>query len=242
MYQSRIHRALYELLQSARISRYRDRRGFRACADCRRAAVATATAWPADRREQKRRLSASVGSCGNSLCGCAVTSSPRAFLLLAGIVSLPHSVLACGQQAPPPSRTSVDTTIVREQQRRIAAFDSVVRGVNTDTLYSLWHAMLSAPDIRKAQLAVMCEDFRITDRFGRAGAQAIDRMNDTLWKRDDPELVNRMDQRLVGESPSIGRDTCGPPVQAAPVWLRDWNVPALPALPPSPDSARASEA
>jgi hypothetical protein len=99
--------------------------------------------------------------------------------------------------------------------------------------------MLSAPDIRKAQLAMMCEHARITDRYGHAGAAAINRMRDTLWKRDDPRAVDRMDRRLVGESPGIGRDTCGPPAgPMAPAWLDHWYVPALPQLPPSPDSAQ----
>jgi len=127
---------------------------------------------------------------------------------------------------------------VREQRHRIASFDSVVRSVNTDSAFRLWHVMLTAPDIRKAQLAMMCEYARLGDLYGQAGRVAIDRMADTLWKRDDPKLVSRMDRRLVGESPGLGRDICGPPVPQAPKWLRNWYVPALPELPPSPDSAR----
>ena len=146
--------------------------------------------------------------------------------------------LACGQSnsgAIP--RTRVDPALVQEQQRRISAFDSVVRSVNTDSSYKLWHAMLAAPDIRKAQLAMMCENARLSDLYGKAGMQAIRRMLDTLFIRDDPKLVERMERRLVGESPGIGRDTCGDrPGATAPLWLRKWYVPSLPELPPSPDT------
>jgi hypothetical protein len=148
--------------------------------------------------------------------------------------------LACGQAASRDSHANVDPALRREKQRRIAAYDSVVRSINTDSAYKLWHAMLTAPDIRKAQLAMMCETARLSDRYGQAGFAALERMEDTLWKHDDRGTVARMDKRLVGESPMIGRDSCGeqtdPP---APGWLVKWYVPELPALPPSPDSAKA---
>jgi len=149
--------------------------------------------------------------------------------------------IACGQGMPAPSsRTVAKSALAREQRRRIAAYDSVVHTVNTDSAFKLWHAMLTAPDIRKAQLAMMCEYARLGDRYGNAGAVALRHMLDTLWKRDDPRVVDRMDRRLVGESPGIGRDTCGPPSgPMAPAWLEHWYVPVLPQLPPSPDSARA---
>jgi hypothetical protein len=131
--------------------------------------------------------------------------------------------------------------LVKEQQRRIAAFDSVVRLVNTDSAYKLWHAMLTAPDIRKAQLAMMCENAHLSDRYGRAAYVALRRMADTLWRSDDRALVARMDARLEGGSPAIRAETCGPPPEErAPKWLREWWVYDLPKLPPSPDSAGSS--
>jgi len=153
---------------------------------------------------------------------------------------LSSAEVACGQAiSGSASQRNVDPTLVREQRRRIAAFDSVVRSIKTDSSYRLWHSMLSAPDIRKAQLAMMCEDARLTDVYGKAAVVALDRMLDTLWKRDDSKLVEQMDRRLVGASPRMGRDTCGPRTGSpAPAWLRHWFVPALPELPPAPESAR----
>jgi len=84
---------------------------------------------------------------------------------------------------------------------------------------------------------MMCSYQHLTQRYGKAAFAAIERMRDTLWKHDDRRLVDTMDRRLVGESPMIGRDTCGPaPSPHAPYWLMHWWVPALPDLPPSPDS------
>jgi hypothetical protein len=144
---------------------------------------------------------------------------------------------ACAQSAPRPPQLPFDPSLVREQQRRIAAFDSVVRSINTDSAYMAWQAMLTAPDIRQAQLAMMCANANLDDRYGEAAFVALRRMEDTLWKHADRQLVARMDRRLVGESPGIGRDTCGPqPNPRAPDWLVHWYVPALPDLPPSPDS------
>jgi hypothetical protein len=86
---------------------------------------------------------------------------------------------------------------------------------------------------------MMCEYVRLSQRYGKAAFVAIRRMGDTLWKHDDRRLVSDMDRRLVGESPMIGRDTCGPPPDdLTPDWLLRWYVPALPELPPAPDSAR----
>ena len=154
-----------------------------------------------------------------------------------GLVLLSAGI-ACGQTGTrQPASVQPDSSLVREQRRRIAAFDSAVRTVNTDSLFRLWQAMLKAPDIRKAQLAMMCENARLAGAYGKAAFVAIRRMNDTLWKYADRQAVNAMDRRLVGESPSIGHDTCGPPPsRGAPDWLMRWYVPALPQLPPSPDS------
>lgn len=152
------------------------------------------------------------------------------------------SGIACVQGSPPPERPKapVDPALVEEQRRRIAAFDSVVRLVNTDSAYKLWHAMLTAPDIRVTQLAVMCEYQRLGDIYGRAADDALERMRDTLWRDDDLDVVARMDQRMAGESPAMTRNSCGArPTRQAAKWLAEWWVPELPQLPPSPDSSEA---
>jgi hypothetical protein len=166
-------------------------------------------------------------------------------LLVCACVMVANALVACAQTPPPPPpRTAppFDPALVREQQRRVAAFDSVVRIVNTDSLYRLWQAMLTAPDIRATQLLVDCELQRLSYRYGRAAYYATKRMNDTLWKRADPAAVRRMDGRMVGGSPPISRDTCGPrPPVRAPRWLRQWTVYALPDLPPSPDDTTTAD-
>jgi hypothetical protein len=141
---------------------------------------------------------------------------------------------ACGQT--PPAKRAFNPALVKEQQRRIAAFDSVVRSIDTDSAYTLWHASLTEPDVRLAELRVLCEYDRINYRYGRAAFVAITRMEDTLWRHADPKLVVQLERNLVGPSPSLGSKTCDPmPSQRAPNWLRDWYVYELPRLPPAPE-------
>ena len=167
---------------------------------------------------------------------------PSLLLLYAGAM-MANTLVACAQ-TPPPRRTvqSFDPALVRERERRIATFDSVVRTVNTDSLYHLWQAMLTAPDIRMAQLHVDCAYRHLSFRYGKAWYDATQRMQDTLWKHADRALVRRMNHRMAGEAIPLGRDTCpGGPSVRAPRWLREWDVPPLPALPPSPDDTTTSD-
>jgi hypothetical protein len=158
----------------------------------------------------------------------------RSLTLLFCAGALVANTLGACAQTPPHPVQSFDPALVREQKRRIAAYDSVVRTVNTDSAYRLWQATLTAQDIRTAQLRVDCEYEHLSDRYGQAWYDAIQRMQDTLWKHADPAAVKRMRARSVGESIPIGRDTCAPrPSILAPRWLREWYVPPLPALPPS---------
>jgi len=146
-----------------------------------------------------------------------VRLSCRALVFLAVALG---STSACATPSGARS-TSAATSHTQEQQLRRAAFDSVVRLVNTDSAYKLWHAMLTAPDIRAAQLAMDCEYQRLSHRYGAAGLRAIKKMSDTLWKHDDPQQVSAMRRRLEGGSPPIGRYTCGTDsLPAAPEWLQ----------------------
>lgn len=72
-------------------------------------------------------------------------------LVCAGAV-VANMLRACAQapQPPQPGR-SFDPALVREQQRRITAYDSVVRAVNTDSAYRLWQATLTAPGQRPSR-------------------------------------------------------------------------------------------
>lgn len=166
------------------------------------------------------------------------SNSCRPFVAAVSLLLL-SGFSACGGQSGPRASASGghDPALVREQRQRIAAFDSVVRSINTDSSYRAWHTMLTAPDLRAAQLAMLCDQHRLNRLYGRAGAKALERMRDTLWKHVDRKLVLRLDQRSGGRWPGISRNTCGtvdlPPT---PTWLDYWDIPALPALPPAPDS------
>ena len=157
----------------------------------------------------------------------------RSWLFLIGASLL--SSIAC-EQSPPRAARTFDPALVREQQRRIAAFDSVVRSIDTDSAYTLWHVSLTEPEVRFAQLRVLCEYDKISYRYGRAAFVAITRMEDTLWRHADPKLVVQLERNLVGPSPSLGSKTCDPmPAQRAPNWLANWYAYELPRLPPAPE-------
>ena len=148
-------------------------------------------------------------------------TAPRSIL-----ATLLLAATACGQSpksdaAKPP----IDPAIIAEQRRRIAAFDSVVRTVNTDSAYRLWHAMLTSTHPRVEQLAIDCEYDRLSYRYGVAAITAIQRMTDTLFRDSDPRAVARLDGAMAGAGPEMGSETCKPyPSQRAPVWLRNWYV------------------
>jgi hypothetical protein len=143
---------------------------------------------------------------------------------------------ACGQASPRRDTRAFDPALVQEQHRRIAAFDSVVRSINTDSVYKLWHWSLSLPDPKIGQQQAMCEEGRLMYRYGVSAAMAaLRRMQDTLWRDADKQQVARLERGLKGESLPIGHGTCGPPTtKEAPYWLREWSVYPLPLLPPSP--------
>ena len=151
------------------------------------------------------------------------------------VTSLLIAGTACGQ-ATPRAEPRFDTALVNEQHRRIAAFDSVVRSINTDSVYKLWHWTLTLPDPKVGAQQVECELDRIGYRYGvPATAAALRRMQDTLWRDVDAGQVARLGRGLKGESLPFERAICGPRrTEEAPYWLREWSVYPLPQLPPSP--------
>lgn len=158
------------------------------------------------------------------------------------VTSLLFAGTACGQ-ATPRAEPRFDTALVNEQHRRIAAFDSVVRSINTDSAYKLWHWSLTLSDPKVGQQQAMCEEGRLMYRYGVPAAMAaLRRMQDTLWRDVDAQQVARLGRGLKGESLPVNGAICGPTTtEGAPYWLRKWSVYPLPQLPPSPtDSARRS--
>jgi hypothetical protein len=159
-------------------------------------------------------------------------------LSLAAILSL--TVAACGQASARRDTSHWDPALLAEQKLRIAAFDSVVRSINTDSLYKLWHWSLTLPDPKVGQQQVECEGGRLMYRYGvSATMTAIRRMQDTLWQNVDPQQLAWLRRGLKGESLPVNRTICGPrTTERAPYWLENWAVYPLPRLPPSPtDSA-----
>jgi hypothetical protein len=141
---------------------------------------------------------------------------------------------ACGRTPANDDASRFDTSLVNEQKRRIASFDSVVRSVNTDSAYKLWHWTLTLPNPKIGQQQVECEYGRIEFQYGNAGSYAIRRMEDTVWRNVDGKALEHMRQGLRGESMPVNDALCGGlPEKQAPYWLRSWTVYPLPQLPPS---------
>ena len=86
----------------------------------------------------------------------------------------------------------LESQTLQEQaiNRRIAAFDSVVRSINTDSVYKLWHSSLSLSDPKVGQQRVKCEQGRLMYRYGAPVAMAaLRRMQDTRWRDVDARQV-----------------------------------------------------
>ena len=142
---------------------------------------------------------------------------------------------ACGQVAGRHEGRAVDAALVQEQHRRIAMFDSVVRTINTDSVYRLWRWSLTLPNPKVGRQQVECETGRLMHHFGIAAtAAALRNMEDTLWRNVDAEQLSRLRTGLRGISLPVNPSVCGPDTTArAPYWLRNWTVYPLPQLPPS---------
>jgi hypothetical protein len=150
------------------------------------------------------------------------------------------AVAACGQVSARRDSQTEDPALLAEQHRRIAAFDSVVRTINTDSVYKLWRWSLTLAAPKVGQQQVQCEVDQMMFYYGvPASMAALRRMQDTLWRGVDPQQVGRLRRGLEGESLPVTSAICGPrTTEKAPYWLREWYIYPLPQLPPSPtDSA-----
>ena len=184
-----------------------------------------------DDRAVVRELDAQRGRHVNELAYLLIASNMRALPPRESEHSRP------AQELKPPD---FDPALVQEQQRRIAAYDSVVRTINTDSVYKLWRWSLTLPDPKVGQQQVQCEIDQMMFHYGGAASMAaLRRMEDTLWRGVDPQQIARLRRGLKGMSLPITRAICGPrTTEKAPYWLREWYIYPLPQLPPSPtDSA-----
>ena len=155
--------------------------------------------------------------------------APRSLNLIAAAILI--AATSCARS----DSQQFDPKLVKEYNRRIAAYDSVVRSINTDTVYGLWRALLVADDPQAALMRVQCAYARLEYRYGaNAVFDADKRMRDTLWRGVSREALARMTASVADVDHSMGRGTCDPmPTEHAPKWLVDWTIYPLPQLPPS---------
>ena len=103
--------------------------------------------------------------------------------------------------------------------RQMHVLDSLSRRVNTDSLYGLYRATLTARDVVAAAGAVNCEHDRLARLHGLIPSEyAIKRMVDTLHKAGEADAWKHFDDRLasmsVQQTVNLGEWPCGdlPPV------------------------------
>jgi hypothetical protein len=124
---------------------------------------------------------------------------------------------ACAQTARPPLTPEVQAQWVRDSaayEARLGKFlrdstriDSIAGTVNTDSLYRLFHIMLTTKDPSGVFQAIYCEQINLLARFGRlAGHLAIGRMEDSVYGPIGRDAAfSRMTMRL----PENGVSQCG---------------------------------
>lgn len=113
---------------------------------------------------------------------------------------------------------------VAEWQRDSAFVDSLSHRVPTDSLYTAWHAALVAEDLQAAHQRITCIHVELGLRHGTYPTElAIERMNDTLWKGVDPELIRAHNARAPAAMDLSVDEACGFPSH---LWLRD-SVPEV---------------
>src|SRR5687768_4155157 len=59
-----------------------------------------------------------------------------------------------------------DETVAAALRRDSTVIDSIVRSANTDSLYRLYRTMLYAPTPAPIYQQIICESFRIGERYG----------------------------------------------------------------------------
>jgi len=134
---------------------------------------------------------------------------PRWFVpLICGL-----AITGCGEEPP-----YYDGTVA-EWQRDSAMVDSLSRLVPTDSLYAAWRAVLVAQDLQAAHQRIACNATELRLRYGtHPAALAIERMEDTLWRGVDPELIRAHDARVPKAMELSVDEACGFPGH---LWLQN---------------------
>jgi hypothetical protein len=120
--------------------------------------------------------------------------------------------------------------------RDSSLIDSLSRQVNTDSLYALGRAMLTAEDPHSLMQAIVCEHFRLAWLHGiRPAELALKRMSDTLYGYADGQTLRRL-AAVKGHPTMLAADekVCGIPGKEAPSEIKGILLNATarrPALP-----------
>lgn len=121
-------------------------------------------------------------------------------------------------EARAPDAEAIERIELASYEKALAAWlrdstvvDSVSRTIDTDTLYALYRKMLTAPDPAAIYQEIACEEWRLSRRHhSLPTAAAVRRMMDTVWRRDEAELVRLMNARLPKPGHvSAGHWSCG---------------------------------
>jgi hypothetical protein len=98
-------------------------------------------------------------------------------------------------------------------RRDSAVVDSVSRTVDTDSLYRLYRALLTADDPAVAYEEIACEAWRIERRYHERPANAaVRRMLDTVWRSGDADALRELNGRFPApKQVRIEHSVCGYP-------------------------------
>jgi len=124
-------------------------------------------------------------------------------LLLTCSILIWQSGCRSGQTGSPPTGrapSNADTSYqvaLKQFLRDSTVIDSLSRLVPTDSLYHLYRAVLVASDPTIVMQQIKCEEFSLRWHYGSLPARdAIARMRDSVYKRNEQELVKRVEERF----------------------------------------------
>lgn len=119
------------------------------------------------------------------------------------------ALVSCGPPEPLPGELKPEWQAILRHDSLV--IDSLSRLVNTDSLYRLNHALITATDIPGLLQAAACEQSRLVRRHGvRPLELALRRMEDTLWKNGPADGNSRIASRITAPGMvTVGERACG---------------------------------
>ena len=160
------------------------------------------------------------------------------------------ALVACGSSDASPTPTfdsawagdSARYEIAIAQWRKDSTvIDSLSRRINTDQLYHLGRALLTAQDPQSLMQSIVCEHFRLSWLHGiRPAEMALKRMSDTLYGYADGETLRRLSQ-VKGYPVMLAADekVCGIPGREAPTEVKGIVLNGSKRRPVEPQKKRA---